>query len=121
MKTNVDFSVRNCIIEILQSLQMPAHYRVVLKSSVENNSISIVFERRAGFYIQFRDAGKKHYICSWWVPERIITEYSYEDLIEKICKYPMLLETAIVIENHKILPIRYSSVIEESTDRALAQ
>lgn len=118
----IDFSIRNCVIEILRGLQMPAHYRVLLESSVKHNAVSIVFERRSGFYFKFSANGNKHYLpfASWWVPERTITEYCYEDLLEKICKYPMLLETTVVIENNRVLPFRYSSVVEDTDEVAEA-
>jgi hypothetical protein len=115
----IDFSIRNCIIEILRGLQMPTNYRVLLESSAKHNEVAIVFERKTGFYFKFN--GKKYYIpfASWWVPERTITEYCYEDLLEKICKYPMLLETTVVIENNKVLPFRYSTVVVKQEDKAV--
>jgi hypothetical protein len=114
MQRSIDFSIRECILGILRSLYMPEEYRVNLSSAINTMKVSIIFERKNGFFIPF--GSYKLYLFSWWAEERVISEFSYEDLLEKICKYPMLLETTVTISSNsritKLSPARVSELEE---------
>ena len=87
---------RATLLSNLKDLNLPQGWKIVLKLDSDTRQVRIIFYKKVAA-IKLTIKNRTFCLFQNWVEERSIAEETYEDILEKIQKYPKLLETEVEI------------------------
>jgi hypothetical protein len=83
---------REMVINKIRAISVPQDWKVVLDVDPISDKVRLSFYQKGGIRIK-RIFKNPVWLFQNWTLIREIEEFSYEDLLAKIEKYPFLLET----------------------------
>lgn len=83
---------REILINKIKDMGIPQDWKVVLDVDPRSDKVRLSFYQKSGIRIKWIFK-QPIWLFQSWTLVREISEFSYEDLLSKIEKYPFLLET----------------------------
>lgn len=91
---------RELVLDKLALIEIAKDWKIVLDIVPISEKIRLTFYKKSGIKVTWFTKDPI-WLFLHWDPKRELIEYSYEELLEKLEKYPFLLETETEFGNER--------------------
>jgi len=91
---------RNAIIERINLIGVAKNWKIILDVDPATDKVRLSFFRKSGIEITFLTK-QPIWLFATWSRVRELCEYSYDEILLKLDKYPFLLETEQEFHNER--------------------